>query len=340
MSDDAAIAKPRTRIRFDFTPVQEQALYAVEKEDGGIKRKYLYGISSGSDIDGHGERMTPNCIDSFHRQAVSGDILLYAAKHEVDFTEDIGKLVESSIDGNGDWVTGYRLYDELDGIGPAKLEIIDTIWKQVNGIAPYTKARKYGFSIEGDIPEGGIKFLDGMGRRTMDDVELAGVVLVRKPAYKTSVAHAVMKAIGIPTTNEIRRALLGEHLADRLQEQERRQDYYDTYYQMQNALEDMIRCIMKDPDPDKYDRLKEIFDEYGVLMIQLIVSNPEIFQDTEEMDSGAAAPPSTIYEATTDRKQDLFNRLVTAYSELQEFVDNLKNREGPNGDQSGNGKEG
>src|SRR5690242_12360893 len=200
------------KIRFDFHPASQQDAFSVRKQDGGEGR-WLEGVTSGTGLDGHGERMTERCIESFRRQAKSGDVLLYAGKHDVNYTEDIGRLAEHSIDEAMDWHTAYRLHE---GIGPVKQEVVDTVWAQANGLPPYTKPRGFGFSIEGDIPDGGILYMDEAGRRVIDDVRLTGVVLVRNPAYRTSVAHAVMKALGLPTSQEIRKALTGS-LAENLE---------------------------------------------------------------------------------------------------------------------------
>ncbi len=327
MSDSAVAVKKTTKIRFDFSPLSDAKQYAVEKDDaGGVKHRWLYGISSGEQVDGHGERMTSNCIESFHRQAMSGDILMYAGKHDVNFVDDLGILADSRIDGNGDWITGYRLFDESDGFNPLSkaLQDADKTWRQVNGLAPYSKPKPYGFSIEGDIPEGGIKYVDTLGRRTMDDVELAGVVLVRRPAYRSSIVQAVYKALGIPTRNEIRRALLGDHLAQATARREELNDYYDSYFTLSNALDDLVKQIMTDSEPDKEDRLRAIFDEHASMMIELITKNPSVFADGIMEGSPGAAAPSTIYESTEDRKQDLLTRLTTAQDELSQLIQTVK----------------
>ena len=67
MPDVTTLEEKRIRIPFHIHPYKfEQGLHAVEKADtsnGGVKRRYLVGITSGMKIDGHGERMTKACID-------------------------------------------------------------------------------------------------------------------------------------------------------------------------------------------------------------------------------------------------------------------------------------
>lgn len=334
------------RIRIDFHPIAQKGPFAVEKQDSGKKRRYLEGVTSGLNIDGHGERMTERCIESFRRQALSGDVLLYAGKHDINYVEDIGRLVELKILENGDWWTSYLLYEAEDGVGPVKMEVVDTVWAQVNGLPPYTTPRGFGYSIEGDIPDGGILSMDDAGRRVIDDVKLTGVVLVRSPAYRTSVAHAVMKALELPTAQEIRKALQGDSagaLGEAAKQKEAERDFFDQKYQLSDALEDMVISIMRSPDPDKQDRLRDIFAQYGDLMVELILQHPDVYQEDGEEDSSGDAGPSRVYEAETDGgKQGLYARLVEAHGQLQKMAERLrqegadngteKQAEGPHGD--------
>ena len=111
----------------------EKKLHAVTKDDGeGRQRRYLVGITSGMKTDGHGERMTKRCVDKMQTQAKSGEVLLYEGQHGVNYTNDIGRLVESDITEAGDWITTYRLYDTFDGFaeGSSTLEKADKLWRQ------------------------------------------------------------------------------------------------------------------------------------------------------------------------------------------------------------------
>ena len=89
-----------TPIRFVFDLYgNDTSQYAIEKDVGtGLKRRYLKGVASGIAVDGHGERMTEKAINRMQEQANSGEVLLYADKHGVAYTEDIGKLVKAQID--------------------------------------------------------------------------------------------------------------------------------------------------------------------------------------------------------------------------------------------------
>jgi hypothetical protein len=329
-----AVEQVRKTIRIDFHPLTPTGPFAVEKQDGEKKRRYLEGTTSGLHIDGHGERMTEHCIESFERQASSGDILLYAGKHDINYAEDIGRLVEFKMLDNGDWWTRYLLYEAEDGIGPVKMEIVNTVWAQANGLPPYTTPRGFGFSIEGDIPDGGILSMDDAGRRVIDDVKLTGVVLVRSPAYRTSVAHAVMKALKLPTAQEIRKALQGsfaEALSDKAKQKEEERDFYDQKYQLSDALEDMVSTIMLSPEPDKQDRLRDVLAQYGDLMVELILQYPEVWQEEAEDQPGDAGP-SRVYEAEADgAQQDLHARLVTAHGQLQRLAERLRQEGADNG---------
>lgn len=289
-----------TRISFHFHPYNpENKMHLVEKDESGRKRRYMKGISSGPRHDAHGERMTPNCIKGFMDQANSGEILLFADTHGVRSTDDIGKLVHAEISPEGDWMTEYRLYDELDGVGPMTLERADKLWRQSNGMPPYTKPRQKGFSVEGYIPENGIVQMSNDGKRVIDSVELDGVVVVPRPAYKDSIAHAVFKALG-ETPPWVQRNSLSAKLREKVEFDEVRESYYRQKSLVFDNLDESIVEIMGDENQDKAERLKILFEEFESLMIDLILKSPVVFQD-DENDSPNAPNAIGIYKATVSK---------------------------------------
>jgi hypothetical protein len=308
------------RIHIHFHPRQGGSPFAVEKEEKGQKRRYLEGITSGLQNDGHGERMTESCIKSFQRQAESGDILLYAGNHGTSYTEDIGMLVASGIDAGGDWWTRYRLYDESDGMGPQTLEASDKVWRQINGLPPYNTPQERGFSIEGNIPDGGLQFVDKDGRRVMDDILLDGVWLVRRPSYRSSMAHAVAKAIGAPIPGKVRKSLQ-DSLRSAVQLEEDRSAYFDACYRLQDALDREIKSIVGSGEPDRRDQLEALFDEYSQMMIPLVMENEGVIT----ADHGSvAAEAAGLYSEPNQVEQDLADRLTALKDQLIELVNNRK----------------
>lgn len=283
------------RISFKFHPRDwENRNHAVEKSEGGMKRRYLEGISSGVQKDAHGENMTESCVKSFHDQANSGDILLYEGQHGVNFVDDIGILTHSEILPNGDWFTEYRLYDEMDGFAPhsVTLEKADKLWKQVNGITPYKVPKQKGFSIEGEVPDGGIISVDGTGRRVMNNVHLDGVVIVPRPAYTTSVAGAVYKALGIMPPDVVDK--VHKDLRSRLHEKVREAEVQDNFYQkkfiIENELENAICDIFTNERHNtSEEKLEILFQEYSDLMIGLILQNEGLFKSENVVTTGDEA---------------------------------------------------
>ena len=309
----------KTQIKFYFQPLGvEDKAHAVEKDEGGKKRKYLYGISSGVSVDVHGERMTPECIKSLLDQSNSGDILLYPDLHGVRGTDDIGILTKAHIDEKGDWVTEYRLYDEDDGMGAQTLEKSDKMWRQVNGLPPYTKARQKGFSIEGHIPEQGIVQMSEGGKRVINKVELDGVVIVPKPAYKTSVAHAVYKALGESAPWQVQKSI-SNRLRAQVEAEELNDAYYRKRHSVESALNDEIESVMKNPNnSNKAEDLEIVFDEYKTFMIELILQSQSLFKCDQEQPS-----PEVVLTKNMSRL-DLYKALYENMSALAEIKKSKK----------------
>lgn len=267
------------RVEFKFAAIKDPNEVVLKENLKGTsesKHRYLYGISSGLKTDGAGERMTSKAIENFHRQAKTGEILLYAGKHGVDFTDDIGKLVDSRINDDGDWETGYRLYDESDGFSPnsVTLERANKLWCQIKGIHPYKRARQKGFSIEGIIPDNGIVQMDSTGKRVMDNIELDGVVVVSRPAYTDSMAKAVYKALGLPMPMDQKNLL-----AAALKRAAAQDDYFASRYALDETLDQEIRSIVTKDLPERGEALRTLFSGYADLMVDLIMRSETVFKD-------------------------------------------------------------
>ena len=322
----------QNRISFHFHPYNfENKGHVVEKANpDGVKKRHIEGISSGIKQDEHGERMTQNCINGFMEQANSGDVLLYPDIHGIKASEDIGKLSEAKILPTGDWWTDYVLYDIDDGIGERKAEMIDTIWKQLCGLPPYSKAKQKGFSIEGYIPPDGILSgeMDAQGnvkKRIINSVLLDGVILVPRPAYADSIATAVYKALGeLPPefASNLKKSIQGE-LQSRIKKEELNNGYYRNKWDIQDALDSQVEKIMQRAnDPRKAEQLDILFQEYKSLMINLIMGSEALFIKDELSDVVEPMPYGTAV-ATEERinpKIELFKSILVQLKTVQKTI--------------------
>lgn len=296
----------------------------IEKSDTptGKKRKYLEGYSSGIAKDAHEERMTEKCIKSFMDQANSGDILLFPDIHGIKESEDIGIMTKAQIDADNNWWTEYRLYDENDGIGQFKLEKCNDIWKQINGLLPYQKPRQKGFSIEGNIPEGGLAYAekDELGnpkRRVIDNVVLDGVVLVPRPAYKMGIANAVYKFLGElpPWKAEFIKSDISNEFEKMLKDEEISNIYFRKRWDIMDALDKSIERVMSDQykSVDKSRQLDILFDQYKQVMKTLIISSESMFRAEQETGDIINSPYGQIGEVS---KADIFKFILSELEKL------------------------
>jgi len=323
MSEES-LDKP-THIKFHFHPYQPTVAKAQDDGSGG-KSRYLYGITSGPRVDGHGERMTADCIKDFVAQAQSGDILLYPSVHGIRDIDDIGRLVDCEINKDGDWVTTYRLYGPEDGVGQATLDKCDKLWKQINGLPPYTKARQKGFSIEGNVRPGGIVYQSAQGQRVLNAIDLDGVVVVPRPAYKDSMAHAVFKALGEVPPWQVQKTIQ-KSLQQKLQIEDLENQYYRQKYKLHDALQDEIMTIMTSADSNKQGALAGVFDEYKQLMIELILQSAPWF--AEQVQVGNQAKADVMRAAPSDGgRAAVFAKLQECVPLLQAMVDRSVDKAG------------
>jgi len=318
-----------TPISIHFHPFKfKQKQHAIEKADeSGNKRRYVAGISSGLKLDQHKERMTEKCIKSFMSQANSGDVLLYPDMHGIKASEDIGILTRAELTTEHDWFTEYQLYDDNDDIGTNKLEKIDTLWKQINGLPPYRKPRQKGFSIEGFIPESGMlsyeaDAMGNIGKRVIDDVQLDGVLLVNRPAYKDSVVTAIYKALGemMPEKAIKVRKNIQTALREKVNQEELRDKYYKHKWDLQDAMESEIERIMKSEDPSKRDKLDILFQEYNNMMVELILNSESLFLPEEEGDQVEGNPYGSSPMIGKDSRLDIYKSLIIELKKYSKFL--------------------
>lgn len=299
-----------TRISLHFRQfVGSDGKAGVEKAVGDAKHRYLCGIATGLKWDGNGERVTENGLADIVKQAESGDILLYSDIHGIKETQDIGILDNFRILPDGNWYVEFRLYDELDGIGPEKLATIDTLWKQVMGLPPYKKPRQKGFSIEGSLPKD--KIILREEKKVIDGIHLEGVVVVPQPAYEDSIAAGVYKALGIQPPyvyqNEIKTML-----AERAKAREADRTFSEARWDLEAARDELVEKTMKSEADDKSDRLRAIFSEYGECMASLILENAALFKDDDQTD-GTDEP--SAYSAE--------DSLVTYLANIRDYLTKL-----------------
>lgn len=299
-----------TPIKFNFHPMGiDKGDHVVEKSDRGMKRKYLRGIASGVVEDGHGEKMTANCIKSFGEQATGGDVLLYPDIHGIRGTEDIGILVDHDIDTRGNWIIENRLYDEGDDIDAASIEKACKLWKQMKGLPPYTKPKQKGFSVEGYIPEdSGIVEMSDDGRRVIDNVILDGVVVVPRPAYQDSIAHAVYKALDEPAP--------WMHHKDLANAAKELGGYFDGRYGVDDMLHKSIHEVMLSnlAEVEKRDRIDTIFDLHKDVMIEMVMKSKSLFN---KGDSDQSLP--NVY-GSGDKTEVLFKSLLDNVVKLKDSL--------------------
>lgn len=252
----------------------------VKKDENGLERRYLYGIASGVRKDHHNQHMSENCINGFHNQFKSGNILLYVDKHDVDSLTDVGIATDSQISPDYNWIPEFRLYDEHDeGIDQQSIDMAGKLWAQVNGLSPYKKPVPKGFSIEGD----GVLKKDHLGNEFFDYIDLTygGVVVVPQPAYKESFVMAVRKQLHHATLADAM-VDLRESVRDSEQKTEQVDSFWDRKWVLEEALERALRAIMRDDQViNKRELVLQKLLEYGELYADLVVQHPKVFEDVD-----------------------------------------------------------
>jgi hypothetical protein len=281
------------RLRINYHPYEfKSGKHAIEKSDEtGEKRRYLLAIASGPKWDAHEERMSESCIKSFHEQATTGQVLVYSDVHGIKFSEPIGPIVKSWIDKSDNWMVEVRLWDQIDlqdGIAKNLVEKANMVWMMSKGIKPF-KPKQLGFSIEGIIPEDGVLKDETLDRRILNKIDLDGVVLVPRPAYYDSVAHAVSKALGEPTFYQSQKSIR-KTLQDAMDEGEKKKSYWDERWALDRAFDDEIDRIMETPNIDKRQQLEILTNEHTTALINILIKHKDVWEEKPQIPQQNGAP--------------------------------------------------
>jgi len=258
--------------------IADDSSYATEKSENNQKRRYLTGIASGIFEDHHGDRMSEAAIDDMIAQAEDKDILLLV-NHGKDYTDDVAILTKIEKTKDNELYVEFRLYDESDKVPQIKKDQANTIWEQITGTGVYTKQRVFGFSIEGYVEDEDIEKTEN--GRVINKVDLdPGITLVTKPAYKTSVAHAVAKCLG---RQPVRKTVIDEIL----NKDNVISDFFESRWSLNSALTEAVDSVLKTEKPgvEKTELINEILDDYKIKMIALIERLNYSFPESENTDS-------------------------------------------------------
>jgi hypothetical protein len=351
------------KIKFLIHPARDKAIakdgrgYAIEKADAsGNLQRYLCGVSSGMNVDAHGDRMAKEAIQDFMYQTTEKDIPLYV-NHGKDFTDSIGLLNKSEILQNGDWYTEYQLFGPNDKVPDKNKQEAENVWRMSNGLPPYRKAHKFGFSIEGFIPDNRIRNSDD-GREILKVDLDPGVSLVTQPAYTTSVANAIAKALktvskaedtsggegdenrdaedeakdGLPEselTNSIEKEL------SPFQEELQEADFQSQKWKLQDALSSVIYEIMEDDVRSKDEKLQLLetsIEDYKTEMLALFakydfdepgVQTEESLKSRANSILGRATKALGKLEIGKEMNQEVLTALTEISAELTSVIEAL-----------------
>lgn len=189
---------------FKYTLPVEKA----ETRDDGL---YLVGLASGPEIDGDGDRVTPEAIWDFAKQINDlGGIPLnervpYVDAHAKDgVLRELGWVTKAWVTDSGHLGVEVRLDEE----SPAALYL----HKQV------MRGKKFGMSVAGKVLDWAYEHAPEIGKtvRTFKKVVLSEISNTSRPSWSHSLGTVIAKAIQDAETSESD-AAVGDNVEDELQ---------------------------------------------------------------------------------------------------------------------------
>ena len=118
----------------------------------------------------------------------------------------------------------------------------------------------------------------------IDDVVLDGIGVVPRPAYTSSMALAVSKALGTKIESRVRKDFKNR-IKDKINLNELNDKYFVRRTEFQDVLEEEIEEVMRaDSIQDKQKSLIELLDEFKEHMIDLIRNSAGRFLPADGVD--------------------------------------------------------
>lgn len=171
-----------------FIPFGDPSKMIVEKEVGGVKRKFLHGIASNTQVDKEGERVTKNFIAKMKEQAIG---LTVFAEHEHTIDKTLGFIDEIGGDEeNFEVVTSLEPEYNPENNPTGNETVTKVLTKLKHGT-------KLGYSIGGRVTKA-VKVYDEELKKDiieLDDGELFEVTVTAMPAGKNTFVQPLIKSM-------------------------------------------------------------------------------------------------------------------------------------------------
>jgi phage head maturation protease len=139
-------------------------------------KRYLEGVASTTDLDAQHERMSGNALAEMLKTAVG---LPLTTSHTNELKDEIGEIVEATIDGDKFVIKAEVYEDDVDAL---------KAWRSIK------RGRKVGFSVGGSITAARDSVQKGC-KRIIEAVALDHIMLTKNPANRATFGTAIAKAL-------------------------------------------------------------------------------------------------------------------------------------------------
>lgn len=252
-----------------FIPITEKngKTCIIEKEFNGVKRKFLTGIATNTQVDKEDERMSKSFISKI-KQACLGLNVFVEHEHSIDKT--IGYVDEVGGDENNLEIS-VALEDESDN------ELVKRIIKKSE------HGTKIGFSIGGKISKAKKCFDEKMNKwiNEIEDGEIYEISATAIPAGNGTWANIISKSLkDLINSDEIKKQLnsvsnstesmdeLSKALDEMIESNELRNKMWDMFWAYKESLYSILESDSMTPQ-QKGDKIKLLSDEFAMKVEEL-----------------------------------------------------------------------
>jgi hypothetical protein len=182
---------------FKFTmPIVKTRTSLVKDENGKEKEeRFVVGIASNTEIDLHGDRMSPDAIKTM-ADSLNAHIINLNNGHDTGWSSELGVITRLEITDNYELLVEARL---------GEYSTANDLW-----IALTSKNKKLGLSIGGYVKTFEMEQSEDGWIRVFKDVELDHIAVTQSPANPKTWLGAIAKSVTFNTTQELEKAVIKE----------------------------------------------------------------------------------------------------------------------------------
>ena len=234
-------------------PILKTSVKIIKDKDGNeVEERYLDGVASGTDLDLHGDRMSPSAIESMAK-SLKQHVINLNNEHDTSWSSEIGDINELTVTDKNDLTIKAKLN---------KMSTANDLWYALT-----EQNKKLGLSIGGYVKDYEM-VKEGEGKdekwvRLYKKIDLDHIAVTSRPAYPKAWVSNIAKSI-----NEENDRVLIKKIKKENKEKSRRNERRKQFTELARSIVRSIQNMEADLLLELVEKGLTFLNEKQILLIE------------------------------------------------------------------------